>query len=162
MITNILKDSKDNNIPIYFLFPGDNAIDLPIAKQNNLKNNHETTSYVLFAIDGTWKQAKEIFTAVSGFLIPPAIQVKITSQENEAKEGDLIYKLRPEPEQGLMTTMECIALALGVIQGDEEVTKAILRPLELMISIQAENDPALRQRISKDGFYVSRNRTSEK
>jgi DTW domain-containing protein YfiP len=55
-------------------------------------------------------------------------------------------KLRTEPEEGLMTTLEVVALALGILEGPD-IEKALLRPLKALIEQQMEWNPSLKDRV---------------
>jgi hypothetical protein len=126
----------------------------PTDQKSEIYDVTPKTSYILVAIDGTWPQAKEMYSAMSPFLIPPGIQVKLVSPEDETN----IYKLRTEPTHGLMTTHECLAKALGILESDPNLTSNLLKPLQLMVELQAKNNPSLQQRLGPDGFYVKGNK----
>eukprot|EP01126_Amoeba_proteus_P014670 TRINITY_DN16493_c0_g1_i5.p1 TRINITY_DN16493_c0_g1~~TRINITY_DN16493_c0_g1_i5.p1 ORF type:complete len:163 (+),score=34.26 TRINITY_DN16493_c0_g1_i5:583-1071(+) len=64
------------------------------------------------------------------------------------------YKLRTEPALGLMTTMEAIGYALGILEG-EVVQNQVLKPLEMMVSHQARYSMVIRDRISGKAGFVS-------
>ena len=127
--------------------------------------------YVLLVIDGTWQQAREMFSAIFAWL-PPSTQMVTISQApflsrevsrephplshfervrhpvaHSSPDTDCAQvQIHVEPQQGCMLTAEAVAAALQVAEGGEAgeaIATGIIRPLQEMISIQARFDPSL-------------------
>ena len=111
----------------------------------------------LLVIDGTWKQAKEMFREIqqNPHLGSKLRQVSFPPQEPplQQEQGDEQQQqgrgvLRKQPVKGCVTTLEAIAFALFYLErtlsgGSEEhaegVRSALLRPLEAMVQMQVQH-----------------------
>ncbi|CAG9463353.1 unnamed protein product [Pedinophyceae sp. YPF-701] len=167
-----LDDARDGRAPLYVMYPGPGVQDLanlprpadppldPAQPPDAAK--HPSYAYYLFLIDATWHQAKEMWrharerllahgqqcivrggAAASGFAMPDG-----EGNGETPLPGPAPFLLMMEPQEGMMTTMECVARALGCLEGPD-VMDAILRPLGAMVEIQARYDPAVRCRTGR-------------
>ena len=111
----------------------------------------------LLVIDGTWKQAKEMFREIqqNPHLGSKLRQVSFPPQDppKEQEEGDDEQQqgrgvLRKQPVKGCVTTLEAIAFALFYLERTlsggneahaETVRSALLRPLEAMVQMQVHH-----------------------
>ncbi|CAL5224688.1 g7412 [Coccomyxa viridis] len=59
------------------------------------------------------------------------------------------YLIRSQPDTACMSTMEAIARALGIMEGDPSIVAALLKPLRLMTALQAEFDPSTHTRMQQ-------------
>jgi DTW domain-containing protein YfiP len=108
----------DDEVPL-LMFPDDDAA--PISPYAASKQ-----SIALLVPDGNWRQASKVRRA-SGF---EAIQrVKLP------EAGPTEYRLRAEPRAGGLATLEAIARALGILEGDAgpEIERAMLSVFRVMV-----------------------------
>ncbi|KAL3134734.1 hypothetical protein ABBQ32_007734 [Trebouxia sp. C0010 RCD-2024] len=122
----------------------------------NLEQQLRAPAYVLFAIDGTWREAREIYKAVAPHFLTPSsgvqeVRVPSAAQGHEGnKTGDMAWLLRTEPAIGYVTTAEAVARAVAILEGDNgDLLAKLLAPLKLMTQLQAQFNPSLRERLDK-------------
>lgn len=116
-----------------FLFPSEDSQVLTKEYVNNFKKPIQ-----LVVPDGTWRQAKKFHRREPSLSMLPTVRI----------EGGLehIYTLRKSPVEGGVCTLEAIALALGIIEG-EEVKQGLLKALSIMNqSVETSRDPKLWRR----------------
>lgn len=87
--------------------------------------------YTLVLIDGTWPQAKAIYTASKA--LQSMRQVKLIST------GNSCYIVRTQPADGCLSTLETAASALSVLERDAIYTKLLVEPLNVLCRYQIEN-----------------------
>ena len=149
--------------PVLLLFPS--AASVPLDRwlaarrdgDGDLREREGVPAYCLMVLDGTWQEAKEMHAA----LLPEG--------EDEEEDGLLLHpvrlpaagtrppvRLRTEPAPGLVTTVQAVAEAVHVLEGDARsaaggddggLRAALLRPLERLAKLQSANDAALRSRL---------------
>ena len=109
------------------LWPGPDAQDLATSPPEG--------PITLFVVDGTWSTAKKMITenpkiaALPRYAIAPA-----TPSE---------YRIRREPRAECLSTIEAIAAALGVLEGDPEPYRAMLVPFRAMVDAQIDHQQRL-------------------
>lgn len=176
-MTVALEQSAAGTKPLFLLFPFSHRtaakiIDLSDRQQLLDKNtgllSRYNKPYTLLAIDGTWKMAKEMATALLPFVleaggVPINFDIGAGREGGEEKgEGDDPFAFMMEPGKGCMTTLQAVAKAVGILQGEEggkggEAEEVALRPLKLLGDFQAKWDPALQLRLSGQGaMYYNR------
>lgn len=87
--------------------------------------------YTIVLIDGTWPQAKAIYTASK--LLQNMRQVKLVST------GNSCYIVRTQPTDGCLSTLETAAKALSVLEGDSNYTDKLIEPLKVLCRYQIDN-----------------------
>lgn len=87
--------------------------------------------YTLVLIDGTWPQAKAIYT--SSKILQTMRQVKLIST------GNSCYIVRTQPTDGCLSTLETAAKALSVLERDAKYTELLIEPLNVLCKYQIEN-----------------------
>jgi DTW domain-containing protein len=103
-------------LPLY-LYPGEGAV--PITEFANAPQ-----PVTLYVPDGNWRQAAKVRRRV-----PDLAQVKMVSlPQGPASE----YRLRHEEREGGLATMEAIARALGVLEG-QAIQVALERVFRIMV-----------------------------
>ncbi|CAH9134949.1 unnamed protein product [Cuscuta epithymum] len=123
-----------------FLFPGTEASEsLEINQWKSSANFFERINYVLIAIDGTWKHAKEMIRSSLEFFSKFAIQVHLSY--NTSIDGGSIFNsdliLRKEPFSGCMSTLEAVARCLQVLDPNgDDVEAKLLEALRTMVTFQ--------------------------
>lgn len=139
---------------VLVLFPGQRATSLPELVANVRGKAREDGSdpprLTLLVIDGTWKQAKEMFREMgrSPYLGPRVVQVALPPQEAQERGegGPPDGVLRKQPMKGCVTTLEAIAFSMfylesltGVSGQGQAVREALLRPLRAMVEVQLQH-----------------------
>lgn len=87
--------------------------------------------YTLVLIDGTWPQARAIYT--SSKILQSMKQVKLIST------GKSCYIVRTQPTDGCLSTLETAAKALSVLERDSKYTELLIEPLNVLCKYQIEN-----------------------
>jgi tRNA-uridine aminocarboxypropyltransferase len=109
----------DDEVPL-LLFPDDDAV--PISQHAASEK-----PLALFVPDGNWHQASKVRRRVPGL---GAIQC-VTLPE----AGPTEYRLRAEPREGGLATLEAVARALGILEGDAgpQTERAMLEVFRVMV-----------------------------
>ncbi|XP_072453225.1 tRNA-uridine aminocarboxypropyltransferase 2 [Notamacropus eugenii] len=125
------------------LYPGAEAINLEELISNS--PNHLST---IIIIDGTWSQAKDIFYKNSLFRLPRQVQLK-TSVSSQ-------YVIRTQPTNRCLSTLECAAVALAILEKNDHIQETLLRPLQALCSFQLQHGAQIRlskEHLLKNGLY---------
>jgi hypothetical protein len=99
--------------PLFFLFPGDNSRELSACVRDF--EGRTSIGYVLVAVDGTWKHAKEMCTALLPILASAGgIRVCLGAPvlPPEVAHGPNPLALRMEPAFGFFSTCEAVARSI--------------------------------------------------
>ncbi|KAK4815723.1 hypothetical protein QYF61_006761 [Mycteria americana] len=122
----------------------------PGAEATNLEEVAVMSSSpsVMIIIDGTWSQAKDIFYKNSLFRLPKQVQLKtnISSQ----------YVIRTQPTNTCLSTLECAAVALTIMEKNKIIQETILRPLQALCSFQLQHGAQIhhsKEHLLKNGLY---------
>ncbi|KAJ8918080.1 hypothetical protein NQ315_011537 [Exocentrus adspersus] len=109
------------------LYPSSAAVDInDVAKQSDNNN-----SYNIVIIDGTWPQAKAIYTGSP--ILHSIKQIKLLVSDTSS------YIIRTQPADGCLSTLETAAQALSVLEKDETYKEKLLQPLKVMCDFQLQN-----------------------
>lgn len=106
--------------PAYLLFPGPNAIDLAEARPAG--------PITLVVVDGTWWQARKLLKRNTLLASLPQIRFTPPAPSN--------YRIRREPADHCVATVEALALVLGALEEAPEKFATLLRPFTAMIDTQ--------------------------
>ena len=115
------------------LFPGEGAA--PLARTDQ--------PACLVVPDGTWRQARKLRTRVPGLVdVPCAVLPPGPPTE---------YVLRTERRPGGLATLEAIARALAVLEGDDAVAEAMLVPFRAFVArtLAARGQPPPARNLSR-------------
>jgi DTW domain-containing protein YfiP len=110
----------DAERPAYLLFPGPRAIDLAEVQPKG--------PITLVVVDGTWWQARKLLKRNATLAALPQIRFSPHRPSN--------YRIRKEPADHCVATVEALAQVLGALEGAPERFAALLRPFEAMIDTQ--------------------------
>ncbi|KAG9487912.1 hypothetical protein GDO78_007615, partial [Eleutherodactylus coqui] len=127
----------------FILYPGAEAANL---EELSLEDNHHPHSLII--IDGTWSQAKDIFYKNSLFRLPKQVQLKTTVSSQ--------YVIRTQPTNTCLSTLECAAIALSIMEKNTEIQQTILRPLQALCSFQLQHGAQIhhsKEHLLKNGQY---------
>ncbi|XP_071975525.1 tRNA-uridine aminocarboxypropyltransferase 2 isoform X2 [Engystomops pustulosus] len=127
----------------FLLYPGAEAANL---EELSLEDDHHPHSLII--IDGTWSQAKDIFYKNSLFRLPKQVQLKTTLSSQ--------YVIRTQPTNSCLSTLECAAIALSIMEKNTEIQQTILRPLQALCSFQLQHGAQIhhsKEHLLKNGQY---------
>jgi DTW domain-containing protein YfiP len=110
----------DDGRPAYLLFPGPAAIDLAEAQPPG--------PITLVVVDGTWWQARKLLKRNAALRALPQLRFTPPAPSN--------YRIRREPADHCVATVEALALVLGALESDPARFASLLRPFEEMIDTQ--------------------------
>ena len=90
------------------LYPGDTAEDLDL-----LPRQGTSTPTTLLILDGTWHQARKIWTSSPSLHGLRRVKLCLSSESE--------YVVRSQPRSGCLSTLECAAHSLARLEGRPEV-----------------------------------------
>lgn len=103
------------------LFPGDDAIPLP---------QWQTPPRTLVVLDGTWSQASKLLKENPRLASLP----KLSFQPDTPGR----YRIRREPTDMHLSTVEAIAAVLGALEGTPDAYAPLLQPFDAMVEWQLQ------------------------
>jgi len=109
----------DDELPL-LLFPDSDAA--PISQYAASER-----PIVLVVPDGNWRQASKVRRRVPGLAAAQCVTLPAA--------GPTEYRLRAEPREGGLATLEAVARALGILEGDAgpEIERAMLAVFRVMV-----------------------------
>ncbi|KAF0692524.1 Aste57867_16408 [Aphanomyces stellatus] len=112
---------QDDSSPTVLLFPGPDATILsPTSLRSNL---------TLVVVDGTWKEAKKIVQHDPRLQSLPRVLV-------HCDQASLYGTLRKEPLDGCVSTLEAVAEAISVLEGQRDTQATLLRAFGTAVARQ--------------------------
>ncbi|ERL87700.1 tRNA-uridine aminocarboxypropyltransferase 2 [Dendroctonus ponderosae] len=124
------------------LYPSSSAVDISTV----ISQEVSASGYNIVIIDGTWPQAKAIYT--SSTILHGLKQVKLLNSSNSD------YIIRTQPADGCLSTLETAAQCLATLEGDSLIKDKLLKPLKVMCEYQLQNGAVSHQ--SKE-FLIKNN-----
>lgn len=119
-LNQILKHQTERTA---IMFPAGKAEILATRKDNWTPEN-------LIVIDATWRKAKKIWQ------LNPQLHSLKAFTFSETEQSD--YRIRKAPEQGYLSTVECIVKALRELEGGSKDYQPLLDLFRQMIDFQIE------------------------
>lgn len=107
------------------LYPSPAAIDIRELPHSNNK------SYNIVLIDGTWPQAKAIYSASPALHKLKQIKLLTTEVSN--------YIIRTQPTDGCLSTVETAAITLSILENNDIYKLKLVEPLKTMCEFQLQN-----------------------
>jgi DTW domain-containing protein YfiP len=111
---------SDPSRPAVLLYPGDDAIDVV--------ENPPPGPVTLVVVDGTWWQARKVVRQNPELAALPRYSFRPPRPSE--------YRIRREPQEEYVSTIEALVHVLGVLEGDRERFEALLTPFRAMIDMQ--------------------------
>ncbi len=119
-VRRALSEAEAAGRPAHLLFPGPRALDLAEAKPSG--------PITLVVVDGTWWQARKLLKRNARLAALP--QIRFTPPAPSR------YRIRREPAQDYVATVEALAHVLGALEDAPERFAGLLRPFEAMVDMQ--------------------------
>lgn len=108
------------------LYPSPAAVDI-----REISRRSDNISYNVVIIDGTWPQAKAIYTGSP--ILNDIKQIKLLVSDTSS------YIIRTQPADGCLSTLETAAQTLSILEKDEMYKEKLLQPLKMMCDFQLQN-----------------------
>ncbi|HEU4533772.1 MAG TPA: tRNA-uridine aminocarboxypropyltransferase, partial [Polyangiaceae bacterium] len=113
--------------PVALLYPGPEAVDV--------ERHPPPGPVTLVALDGTWWQTKKLLRLTPELAALPRYAF--------APPAPSEYRIRREPREDYVSTVEALAHVLGAIEGDAARFRAMLEPFRAMVDAQLEHQARL-------------------
>ncbi|CAM9994508.1 unnamed protein product [Lampetra planeri] len=126
------------------LYPGPDASRVPTPSSVN----GAVPLFTLVLIDGTWRQAKDMFERNRLLHIPRRVELR--------ESRDSQYVIRSQPRGSCLSTLECAAFALAALERDPSIHETLLRPLRGLCSFQLEHGARVhhsKEHLLRSGLY---------
>jgi DTW domain-containing protein YfiP len=123
---NQILNKNSNNV--FLVFPSVNALPLSLFKQKHAVDENTLSQYTFVFIDASWRKAKKIWYLSTNLHQLTAIEL------DEIKASN--YRIRKEPEPGLVSTLESIVNLLSCLEPDSEKYQPLLEIFNEMIDHQ--------------------------
>jgi DTW domain-containing protein YfiP len=111
---------SDPSRPAALLYPSDGAVDVFTDPPRG--------PITLVVVDGTWWQARKLVRVNPVLAALPRYAFKAPSPSE--------YRIRREPDEAYVSTIEALVHVLGVLEGDPEKLRGLLTPFRAMIDKQ--------------------------
>jgi DTW domain-containing protein YfiP len=118
--TKLTRAISDPTRPAALLYPGPEAIDVP--------ENPPRGPITLVVVDGTWWQTKKLVRSNAVLRTLPRYAFRPPSPSE--------YRIRREPHQDCVSTIEALMHVLGVLEGDTDRFRPLLEPFRAMVDVQ--------------------------
>ena len=106
------------------------AVLFPGAQARDVSEWVAAPPKTLIVVDGTWSQAKKLLTSNPRLAALPRLSYRPPVPGN--------YRIRKEPSDECLATIEAIAAVLGILEGDAEKFSQMLAPFTHMVDLQLE------------------------
>jgi DTW domain-containing protein len=114
--------------PAYLLYPGEGALDVD--------REPPPGPVTLVVVDGTWAHARSLLRH------NPSIKALPRLSFSPAAPSE--YRIRREPRDDYVSTIEALAHVLGALEGDSAAFSPMLAPFRAMVDMQIEHRARLR------------------
>ena len=112
----------DPTRPAILLYPGEGAIDV--------EKSPPAGPVTLVVVDGTWAQAQSVVRKNPRLAALPRYAVRPAAPSD--------YRIRREPHESYVSTIEALAQVLGALEGDPARFATMLDPFRAMVEAQLE------------------------
>ncbi|XP_067114570.1 tRNA-uridine aminocarboxypropyltransferase 2 [Osmerus mordax] len=139
----VCKDSRT-----LILYPGPDAQNLEELVQTQEHQDLETPGHNVIIIDGTWSQAKDMFLRNTMLHLPRQVQLSkaLSSQ----------YVIRTQPTNICLSTLECAAVSLSILERNKDIQQVLLKPLNALCSFQLQHGAQVhhsKEHLLRNGMY---------
>lgn len=113
----------DRERPLALLYPGEGAIDVAVHPPKE--------PITLIVVDGTWPQARKLVRRTPELAALPRYTFVATHPSE--------YRIRKEPDEAYVSTIESLVYVLGALEGDAERFTSLLAPFRAMVDNQVDH-----------------------
>ena len=145
-VQRALAAAESDGRPAHLLFPGPRAVDVAEAKLSG--------PITLVVVDGTWWQARKLLKRNARLAELP--QLRFTPP------GPSRYRIRREPAEDYVATVEALAHVLGALEGEADRFAGLLRPFEAMVDMQLHYAKTVRGARRRHAAFHERGATRPK
>ncbi|KAM6986201.1 tRNA-uridine aminocarboxypropyltransferase 2 [Aplochiton taeniatus] len=130
------------------LYPGPEAQNLEDLVQNTEAQDGSAGAHNVIIIDGTWSQAKDMFLRNTLLHLPKQVQLSraLSSQ----------YVIRTQPTNICLSTLECAAVTLSILERNDYIQEVLLKPLNALCSFQLQHGAQVhhsKEHLLRNGMY---------
>lgn len=130
------------------LYPGPEAQNLEDLVQNTEAQDGSAEAHNVIIIDGTWSQAKDMFLRNTLLHLPKQVQLSraLSSQ----------YVIRTQPTNICLSTLECAAVTLSILERNDYIEEVLLKPLNALCSFQLQHGAQVhhsKEHLLRNGMY---------
>lgn len=146
-IYGMLNDEKE---AVLFVYPSDDAIPLRVAI-NQIDSSQKVN---LIFIDATWKHAKEMQVKSSQAQSWPKHMIRVKLEPDDFGSNFIPRRfefVRTPPTDDYLSTAECIARVLQMVEQKPEILDILMKPLDLMVAQWKSFEEKNRISLTKDG-----------
>jgi DTW domain-containing protein len=118
--TAVARALADPSRPAALLYPGEGAVDVLQEPPRG--------PVTLVVVDGTWSQTRKVVRDNPALAALPRYAFTPPAPSE--------YRIRKEPDEACVSTIEALAHVLGVLEGDPERFRALLLPFRAMVDAQ--------------------------
>ncbi|KAF4099063.1 hypothetical protein G5714_021093 [Onychostoma macrolepis] len=125
------------------LYPGAGAENL-----EDLSSDFTATAHSVILIDGTWSQAKDMFLRNALLRLPRQVQLRSAPSSQ--------YVIRTQPNNMCVSTLECAAAALSIMEKNRSIPEVLLKPLQALCSFQLQHGAQIhhsKEHLIRNGQY---------
>lgn len=146
--SNIMRILRDPTLMTLLIYPSEDAICLEDAleqvkrnqteSQTTNKSSNKIAKITLVFLDATWKYAKEMENACTIHKVWPSnlIRVKLSPANTNKILHDFQprrFDIRAPPSPNHLSTAECIARVLTLVENNVSIFDVLMKPLDLMV-----------------------------
>ncbi len=108
----------------HVLFPKDNAA--TPQELRNLGDRHQ--KIILVVLDGTWNEARKMYSWSPPLQKLPKLRLEVDVRSQ--------FVVKTQPNDQCLSTVECVAHALAVLEDSDAIIEALTKPLLALCSVQ--------------------------
>lgn len=124
-LNRILKNHSDR---VFLVFPAQHALSLSLFKQRHVVEDSALGQCFFIFIDASWRKARKIWHLSTN--LHPLTTIELDSV------GESNYRIRKEPESGLVSTLEAIVGLLSCLESEPAKYRPLLETFNEMIDHQ--------------------------
>ncbi|KAJ7988585.1 hypothetical protein DPEC_G00325080 [Dallia pectoralis] len=132
------------------LYPGPDAQDLEELDQDMMGDpDVKSVGHNVIIIDGTWSQAKDMFLRNTLLHKPKQVQLSRTEQTSQ-------YVIRSQPSNICLSTLECAAVTLSILEKNKAIQEVLLKPLQALCTFQLQHGAQVhhsKEHLIRHGMY---------
>jgi len=122
---------KQNLNKVFLVFPAEQALPLSLFRQRHAIEDNALSQYTFIFIDASWRKARRIWHLSTN--LHPLVTIELDKLEKSN------YRIRKEPGQGLVSTLESIVSLLSCLESEPDKYQPLLEVFNEMIEHQIQS-----------------------